>query len=30
MFQEYQKMQKEQTASLLTGFKDLLKDLMRK
>ena len=30
MFQENQKMQMEQTVSLLTGFKDLLKDLMKK
>ena len=30
MFQENQKMQMAQKASLLPGFKDLLKDLMRK
>ena len=29
LFQENQKMQLEQTASLLTGFKDLLKDLIK-
>ena len=29
MFQEKQKMQLEQTASLLTGFKYLLKDLVK-
>ena len=29
MFQENQKMQMEQTASLLTGFKDLMKDLVK-
>ena len=29
MFQENQQMQMEQTASLLTGFKDLLKDLVK-
>ena len=29
MFQENQKMQMAQTASLLTGFKDLMKDLVK-
>ena len=29
MFQENQKIQIEQTASLLSGFKDLMKDLMK-
>ena len=29
MFQENQKMQMEQTASLLSGFKDLMKDLLK-
>ena len=29
MFKENQKMQLEQTESLLTGFKDLLKDLVK-
>ena len=30
MFEENQKMQMEQTASLLSGFKDIMKDLMKK
>ena len=30
MLQENQKMQMEQTASLLSGFKDLMEDLMKK
>jgi len=29
MFQENEKMQMEETASLLSGFKDLMKDLMK-
>ena len=29
MFQENQKMQMEETASLLTGFKDLMKNLVK-
>ena len=29
MFHENQKIQIEQTASLLSGFKDLMKDLMK-
>ena len=29
MFQENQKVQMEQTASLLTGFKELVKDLVK-